>query len=321
MDKKIKIFIGTDRSQLLPAKVLEHSIRKTASQTVEVQTMDKLQIPEPIDLRQSQRTGFSFARWALPELCHYKGRGIYLDADMLVFKDIISLWDMPMHDAVISIVDGTDSAYCSEGVKLNKNETSVMIIDCEKAKWTLKDLVHGLDGQYTYQQMMSELCFLTENKIIRTIPRHWNSMDYWDDTVSLVHFTNTPIQPWVSVDNDYGYVWVDYLKKMINEAIITIQDIEKEVELGYFRPSILREVTFDTCYDPHSAYAHNLRKIDVVEKFIPHREVQEWNIRRLEAIESCEFKLAKQRNLGYYFIKRLKKSLSIAINRIGLFLR
>lgn len=310
MSDQIKIFVGTDRSQLLAAKVLEHSIRATTQKEVVVMTTEKLVIPNPKDIRQSQRTGFSFARWAIPELCDYKGRGIYLDADMLVFQDISSLWNIDMKGATIAILDGSDEKYCSSGVKLSKNETSVMVIDCEKAEWSLANLVGGLDGHYSYSQMMSDLCFLKEKSIIRNIKRQWNSMDYWDDSVALVHFTNVPTQPWVSVDNPYGHVWVDYLKKMIKESFLDIHYVEEEVALGYIRPSLLKEITGETSYDPFLPYANVLRKIDQEKKFIPHQEVQKWNEKRRQAIQRYELELAKKEGFKIYCKQFLKNRLS-----------
>jgi Glycosyl transferase family 8 len=54
-----------------------------------------LALLEPKDPRQGKRTGFSFARFAIPELAGYQGRALYLDADMLVFNDLAFLWRTP----------------------------------------------------------------------------------------------------------------------------------------------------------------------------------------------------------------------------------
>lgn len=296
----IKIFVGTDRSQLLATEVLRHSILSTCSKKVDVIPLDKVSIPEPKDIRQSQRTGFSFARWAIPEVCNYKGKGIYLDADMLVFSDISNLWDIEMNNAVIALVDGRNDSFTSSGVKLTKNESSVFVLNCERANWTLKDVVNGLDGQYTYKQMMSDLCFLDEGEISRSIPRSWNSMDYWDENVDLVHFTNVPTQPWVSLDNPYGYVWVNYLKKMIHDKSISIDKVKKEIELGYIRPSLESELVGETAYLRNNEYLIELKKIDKQASYIPHKEVQDWNKKRETAIYKYEKKLARNNGLVEY---------------------
>lgn len=312
----IKVFIGTDRSQWLATHVLSHSLKTTTSHDISIEPLDKITIPEPLDVRQSQRTGFSFARWAIPELCSYKGKAIYLDADMLVFSDISQLWEIVMEDKVISIVDGTNGQYCSKGVKLNKNETSVMVVNCEKADWTLQKLVHGLDGTYTYKEMMSDLCFLDNSKIDRTISRCWNSMDYWDETSNLVHFTNVPTQPWVSLDNPFGYVWVDYLKSMIKSGAVNLDAIKNEIDLGYIRPSLMKELEEKTALIANQNYIDILKQIDTQAGYIPHREVIVWNARRDKVIRDYERKLARNNGLRHYAEFELKNFINKTINKM-----
>ena len=98
--------------------------------------------------------------------------------------------------------------------KSGKNESSVMLINCAKADWTISKLIKGLDGSYTYNQMMTDLCFIEERKISRIIPGQWNSLDFWNKKVALLHFTQTTTQPWVSLENKFGFIWVNFLKKI-----------------------------------------------------------------------------------------------------------
>ena len=39
----------------------------------------------------------------IPKLTNYRGRAIYMDADMLVFKDIQNLWNIPMNSNYILV--------------------------------------------------------------------------------------------------------------------------------------------------------------------------------------------------------------------------
>src|SRR5665648_266559 len=96
----IRIFVGADDYQLLGAKVLEASIKRRTKHSIQFQTMNDLSLPVPKDRKNRSRTGFTFTRFAIPELCGYKGRAIYLDADMLVFRDINELWTWPMETGV-----------------------------------------------------------------------------------------------------------------------------------------------------------------------------------------------------------------------------
>ncbi len=309
MTEEIRVFIGTDESQLGAAAVLKQSIMETASMPVRVETMERLDIPQPKDVRQSQRTGFSFSRWAIPELCGYQGRAIYIDADMMVFTDIKELWEWPMGDATIAIVDGRDTSYCADWAKGNKNETSVMVLDCAKAKWSLASLIEGLDGKYDYKQMMSDLCFLREDDILRTIPRRWNAMDYWDETVSLLHYTNVPTQPWVTVGNPYGHVWVNNVKRLISEGKVARDFIKAQVDKGYFRPSLINELDGETCLDPHSAYGATLFSIDRSSNFVPHKDLMVFTRKRDMAIRAYQLGQARERNMKEYW--RLKAQYAV----------
>lgn len=295
MTDVVQVYVGTDVSQLGAAEVLKQTILETSlDKKVDIHFMDKLSIPQPKDVRQSQRTGFSFARWAIPELCGYRGRAIYLDADMMVFKDIRGLWETPMNGATIAFVDGTDTSFCSDKAKGNKNETSVMLIDCEKAKWTLAGLVQGLDGKYTYKDMMSDLCFLNEKDLSRTIPRKWNAMDFWDENVHLLHFTNVPTQPWVSVDNPYGHVWVGTLKRLIEQSKIEASYIYEQIVKGYFRPSLRFELQGEINLGRHPAYTEKLRMVDKQAGFVAHRDLALFSQKRERAIRLYELMQAYQ---------------------------
>jgi len=300
MTSPIRVFIGTDNTQLGPSTVLDRTIREKTSDAVEIQTMENVKIPEPGDVRHSQRTGFSFARWAIPELCGYQGRAIYLDSDMLVFSDIAELWETPLNGASIGIVDGTDPSYCADSTKGNRNETSVMVIDCAKADWSIETLVKGLGAQYTYQEMMNGLCFLPENRISRAVPRRWNAMDFWDQTVSLLHYTNVPTQPWVSTSNPFGHVWVDAVKRLIREGKIEHAFAGDQIEKGYFRPSLLREIEGKTNMDPDSGYAAELQAEDAQKGFVPHRDLMVFTQKRERAIKAHELSVAMKQGMPQY---------------------
>ena len=130
----IKIFIGSSRSEWLPAKVLEHSIKSRSNSAIDVVRLyeTKIQIPIPKRKDCAPRTPFSFQRFLIPELCSFHGKAIYLDADMLVFSDIAELWNTDMEEsAVLSVAPINNS---------QKPQFSVILLDTEKLKWNIQDL-------------------------------------------------------------------------------------------------------------------------------------------------------------------------------------
>jgi hypothetical protein len=305
MSDLIRIFVGTDRSQSLAVKVLEYSIRRHTSQAFKIHSMADLNLPQPRDIRQGQRTGFSFARWAIPELCDFFGRAIYLDADMLVFRDIAELWNVPLAGRKIAVLEPQRAAG-AENVHRGKNETSVMILDCGQCKWTVAELVAGLDGRYTYSQMMRDLCFLAEDEIARSIPEEWNAMEHFTAATGLIHYTVMPTQPWVSPRNRLGYLWVNEVRRMIAEGALSRGEMQAEIDLGFFRPSLMVELDEGLDGPADADRIRRFETIDASAGYVPHRSVQEFDRRRLDAVHAYERGLARERGMVQFlaFIAR-----------------
>lgn len=291
MTDAIQIYVGTDRSQALAVDVLAYSIRRHTNHPVDIHSMLDVKIPEPNDVRQSQRTGFSFARWAIPELADNKGRAIYLDADMLVFRDIHALWSVSMDGAKVAVLEADRDT--GPNVHYNKNETSVMVLDCDQCDWTLQALVDGLDGQFCYSDLMADLCFLEEREIARTIPADWNRLEKFTPTTGLLHYTIMPTQPWVSARNPLAYLWIDEVRHMIAEDALDPARIKTEIDLGFFRPSLMLEVEQGPMTEPDEGRVRELEAIDQQAGYVPHRSVQEFDRKRARAVADYERRLAR----------------------------
>jgi len=290
MDDFIDIFVGADRSQLLAVAVLEHSIRRHTERRVRLCPLIDLDLPEPEDPRQGSRTNFSFARFAIPELKRFQGKALYLDADMQVFRDIGELWDIPLEGATVAIqeelpehaVEGHKQGAPAKRVK----QSSVMLIDCARAHWDVNEIVGGLDGRYTYEQLMYELCILPESEIRYAVPFVWNSLEHYDLDTRLIHYTDMDTQPWVSPANRLGWLWLDEVRLMLATGELVRADLEREIELGHFRPSLVRELD-DT---PHvrgwnEAAAQRYAELDRRAGFVKHAEVYRRKRLRAEAVK------------------------------------
>jgi lipopolysaccharide biosynthesis glycosyltransferase len=290
MGESIDIFVGADRSQLLAVAVLEHSIRRHTRRPAQVRPLIDLDLPEPRDLRQGSRTNFSFARFAIPELCGYRGRALYLDADMLVFRDIGELWDIPFEGASVAIQEEIPEhvvAHDKPGAPARRvKQCSVMLIDCERARWDVRRIVAGLDGRYTYEELMYQLCILPEQEIRYAVPFAWNSLEHFDEATRLIHYTDMDTQPWVSPANRHGRLWLEEVRLMLEGGALTRAEISAEIELGYFRPSLLlelEEAPHQRCWN--AAAAARYASIDERAGFVRHAEVYRRKKIRAEAVK------------------------------------
>lgn len=229
----IKIFVAATEAQMLAVKVLEYSIRKHASMTVEVVPLHLvgIDIPRPKDERNWPRTPFSFQRFIIPEACAYKGRAIYLDSDMQVFSDIRQLWEMPLQgNALISAQDAKEGG--------RKPQYSVMLLDCARLDWDIKKVVASMDaGGLSYESLMYDMSVANEQAAL--IPAEWNSLEsYSVNQTRLLHYTDMDTQPWVYTNNPNGYLWCQDLFEAIRDGYIDASLLDEHIAKGWVRPSL-----------------------------------------------------------------------------------
>lgn len=233
----IRVYVGSEEAQMLSVKVLEHSIRRHASMSVEVMPLHHGNIPfaQPKDPKNWPRTPFSFQRFTIPMLAGYQGRAIYLDSDMLVFRDLRELWTLPF--------DGADllGAQAADGTA-RRPQFSVMLMDCERLRWDPASVVQSLDsGRLDYSQLMHDMALASE--VRAGIPSHWNSLEQYEaGRTSLLHYTDMSTQPWVYTRNRNGHLWVRELLLAVDDGFIAIDEIREHVQRGWVRPSLLKQV-------------------------------------------------------------------------------
>lgn len=295
--EQARIFVGADRSQLLAVKVLEYSIKRRTDMAIVVRSMHDLGLPDPKDVRQGKRTGFSFTRFAIPKLAQYRGRALYLDADMLVLRDIRELYQIPFDGVKVHVQEELpeharkhDKAAAP---KQRVKQCSVMLLDCGALDWDAEKIIAGLDGKYSYEELMQQLCILEPNEIGYGVPFAWNSLEtYEPGTTGLIHYTDMPTQPWVFAGNPNGYLWLNEVRDMLATGALTRAEIDEEIRLGYFRPSLLSEIENAPTQGPLTADALTaMNAIDARAGFVAHAEVQRRQKERRAQIAAYEASL------------------------------
>lgn len=236
----VRVFVAATPAEWLPMKVLEFSIRETTDLPVQLSAiyMHQRFIPIPKDTANRARTPFSFQRFLIPELCGFEGKAVYLDADMQVFQDIATLWNRPFQGSVLQTVGS------AAGVR--RSQFSVMLMDCAQLGWNIEDIIDQLDrGKISYQELMYEMKLASE--ISYSVPETWNSLEkYTEGETSLLHYTDMNTQPWVSLDNSNGSLWVSCLRRALDEEFISHEELVREIRRGHVRPSLLAETSTDS---------------------------------------------------------------------------
>lgn len=233
----IKVYVGTAPEQMLAVKVLEYTIKIHASMDIEVFPMCEadVKLPVPKDPEKRPRTPFSFQRFLIPKFNDFKGKAIYVDSDMMVFTDIKKLWSKEMEEAdVLSAWEESEAG--------RKPQFSVMLMDCDKLKWDIFDIVKKLDsGELDYSDLMYEMKIA--KKVSMTIEKEWNSLENYEEGVTnLLHYTDMNKQPWISRKNPLSGIWVEALWNAVKDGWISKNYILTEVKSGNVRPSLYYQI-------------------------------------------------------------------------------
>ena len=257
----IRIFVGTDISQMIGAKVLHYSLQTHTAMTATFDLLQDVNPPVPKNKENWSRTEFSFRRFAIPAQAGFQGRGVYLDADMQVFQDFRELWDTPFEGATVLSAPSSDPK--------RKPQFAVMLLDCARLKWDLNEIIAGMDeGRYDYDGLMKELCIVPPEQVRQGLLVDWNSLEeYKPGQTRLIHYTYMPKQPWVSARNHNGNVWVDELVRAIDAGFISQDEVNEAIKEGFVRPSLARQIAtpralwpmikpaarlLDRAYKPHA---------------------------------------------------------------------
>jgi hypothetical protein len=249
----IRVYVGSQDAQMLAVKVLEFSIGRHTDASVVLFPLHeaRIEFPTPRDVKNRPRTPFSFQRFYIPELQGHRGRAIYLDSDMQVFRDLREVWSLPF--------DGADLLAAREpGDTGRRPQFSVMLLNCDELDWNLTNIVAALDrGELTYETLMYDMA--VARKVRAAIDPSWNSLErYVPGETGLLHYTDMPTQPWVSAENPNGALWMQDLLDAVARGFIARSYVEDQVRRGFVRPSLLYQLDHgitDSRQLPRNAHA------------------------------------------------------------------
>jgi lipopolysaccharide biosynthesis glycosyltransferase len=247
----IKIFIGSGEASLLERKTLIYSLHKHTKRNLDIYVFngthnsiehnqdEPFLAPLPLKLKYlGGTTEFGLYRYLPSQICHHKGKAIYLDSDIVCLTDIGELWDSSL-EAFDFLALG--NAFPETGRFLYR--TSVMLIHCERFRLDLQNIIDEVDrGLYTihpdFFQMSSSFLARHPYRIGELDPR-WNSLDCWDRDTKAIHYTCLGTQPWKYHNHRYGQLWFRYFHEAIEAGYICQADIDLTIERGYVRRDIV----------------------------------------------------------------------------------
>src|SRR5262245_65743402 len=119
----IRIFVGcsANAEDAEAQAMLEYSLRHYASEPIDITWM-MLSRDKDSPWYSSATAGwntqlwatpFSVFRWAIPHVCKYQGKAIYMDVDMVARADIPQVWHQPIPPGNARLVKGEKTS-CGE---------------------------------------------------------------------------------------------------------------------------------------------------------------------------------------------------------------
>jgi hypothetical protein len=227
----LHIFVGSQQQQYVPSMVLKNSIMKNTHNPVFFNMLCDFPISFKMPKKEENkpRTPFSFQRFLIPSLMNNTGTAFYLDSDMQVFGDLSDLLNLSFDDSEVICCTGMEKYGHWKG-----SEYAVLMINCEKAKWDINNIVGLLDsGELSYEDLMFKFKLA---KVKKEIPPEWNSLDVYEDKkTKLLHYTDMSRQPWIFPNHPYENLWLAGLQDSIKNNILTLDIVENHKSLGFIR--------------------------------------------------------------------------------------
>lgn len=188
----VKLFIGSsfNGDDIEAERTYEYSLRKHCTEDLEIIWLRQSSDPEsPLYGWDTSKwaTPFTAFRWAIPELCGFKGKAIFTDVDMLNLRDISVLFNEGMDHKPIK----------ARYVHWRKQmEYSVMLMDCAALQAYIPP-ISDMKNIPTIHHILSKK--MAKPELICNLDPRWNCLDgekLKEEDIWQLHFTKMSSQPW-----------------------------------------------------------------------------------------------------------------------------
>lgn len=250
----IRIFVGcaANGEDLESQAVLEYTLRKHTSQPVEIIWMRLSRDPASPFYSDGPRgwqtqhwsTPFSGFRWAVPELCSFKGKAIYCDSDVIFRADVAELWEQPFRKGKVVLAKGGRDAW----------RFCVSLWDCEAAASYVPHLPRLQVRPEAHRELVARF---KGAAFVQPFEGNWNCIDLEDyadindPDIKVIHYSAEDSQPQLKhaiprlaaegrkhwFDGKVKQHWRSELQKLFDDLLIEAEDHDFERE-RYMPPEL-----------------------------------------------------------------------------------
>jgi hypothetical protein len=199
----------------LPLKVLEYSIRKRTSMSVQLFTESSglcLATPEPNEQRTAPH------------------RAIVLRPDVLVLDDLRKLWVRPFEREGIELPEA--------GASATGAAPAIAVVTATEPEAFVRRCRHALRlvGASTASPAGVD-------PIAQTLPARWHRIDRSDRPgTAVLYYAALERQPWISRAHPFAHLWISELLEAVSSGFIASDLVRSEADYGHVRPSLVEQV-------------------------------------------------------------------------------
>jgi lipopolysaccharide biosynthesis glycosyltransferase len=254
LNEPLKIFVGWDSREDIAYQSCKQSIIDTASVNVDIVPLKQKSLKrEEVYWRKKDKlasTEFTFTRFLVPTLQHYKGWALFIDCDFIALDDVKKLFDQA--DDKYAVMCAKHDYTPKEGIKMDgkkqhqyprKNWSSMMLINCghpSNANLT-KELINDPETTGKYLHRFSWL----KDEEIGEISHEWNWLVGWynepkDGTPKFLHYTEGG--PWFP---EYAYCEYanDYYKNERKFLMNEFQNVNAKMQTAKNVPNLVNNLS------------------------------------------------------------------------------
>lgn len=178
----MKVFIGTDPRQPVAWVVLANSILRHSSIPVEITPLSLRTLP----ITRRGLTEFTYSRFLVPYLCGFRGRALFLDADMIVTGDIAQ-FDKDAPDLASSVLVNQEQARFEwpSAMYFNcYNSQTLTPSYIENPKNSLFDLAWADHGVGSFAPEWNHLCGYGSERLDAKLYHFTRGIPIWKETTA-----------------------------------------------------------------------------------------------------------------------------------------
>lgn len=212
---------GGHEDSRIPSLVMQASIKRYWPEAPVINTYD---LEKPRLTSRKNPTPFSLVRHMVPKLCGFRGWGVYVDADQIVFDDMRKMLRAVQNDpnSPQNVLYRSEANGC----------TGVVLMNCELLNWDAWHVRDKIDsGKLDYSDAQRNMQSYGK---IGDLGIEWNTHDnqYQEGKTKLLHFTNLGTQPWkFPGKHPQERVWAKSLRQAIDEGYLTEDELDQNCRM------------------------------------------------------------------------------------------